>query len=249
VGVFAITRMGEKSSSTAAEDNAPHYDAAASEPDYAPNYEAAEDEMGAAPENGNMQNVGKTDFEDFLNSITDRDKAESSTKVEDYHEDSMWEGAVSEEVGTSLDFLNYDLTLMRLEIYPNDYEELLQTDAFVVTHGRIEAGLDKWEAFFEKSQEGIPAYVDLVEFTEEGDAIITALIYNGETYHVVMDCTRDAFGNTGIVEHKYKYLYTDTFDDRTEVVLSDLKLEGEEVREAILSDGTDVYYLVNYEMD
>ena len=88
--------------------------------------------------------------------------------------------------------------------------------------------------------------MDLIEFTVEGDAIITAIVYDGETYHMVMDYTRDAWGKTGIVEYEYKYLYTDTKDGRSVVVLSDLKLEGEEIRKAIRENDADLHCVVEF---
>lgn len=38
----------------------------------------------------------------------------------------------------------------------------------------------------------------------------------------------------------------DTQEERTEVVLSDLELKDEEIRDAIMSDGLDIHYLVQY---
>lgn len=250
VGIFAVTRMGEKSASTQSAENSPQCDAVASAPEEVQDYEGSMNEM--ATQNGNSQYEEEGSLEDLWNSLAGSDRAESSTNAEDSPQFNYPEEMVGEEPAMSdegFEVYDYDEVVRWLELYPNDYEELLHTDAFVVAHGSIEAGWDNWQRFLSDAQAGEYSYISLVEFTEEGDAIITAVVYDGEIYHIVMDCTRDAWGTTGIVEYEYKYLYTDTYDGWTEVVLSDLELEGEEIREAILSDGTDIHSLVNYVME
>ena len=248
VGIFAITRTGGKKADTTAADSAPHYDSAASEP------ESMTDGTNNVHMNTAEQEVVddlgiSSDWEDFWNSIGDSEKSESAAEAETYNPSNTPEEVVGEEPAMSdREEMVYDYHshVNRLQSYSNTFEELMDADAFVVVHGQVNSGLDVWENFLEDSQSGIPACMDLIEFTVEGDAIITAIVYDGETYHMVMDCTRDAWGKTGIVEYEYKYLYTDTKDGRSVVVLSDLKLEGEEIRDAIMSDGLDIHYLVEY---
>ena len=248
VGIFAITRTGGKRADTTAADSTPHYDSVASEP------ESMTDVTNNVHMNTAEQEVVddlgiSSDWEDFLNSIGDSEKSESAAEAETYNPSNTPEEEVGEEPAMSdREEMVYDYQshVNRLQSYSNEYAELLSSKAFVVVHGNIKAGRNTWESFLEDSQNGIPASVDLIEFTVEGDAIITAIVYDGETYHMVMDCTRDAWGNSGIVEYEHKYLYTDTQDGRTIVVLSDLKLEGEEIRDAIMADGLDIHYLVEY---
>ncbi len=247
VGIFVITRVGNKSSDATASDNAPHYDHASNGP------ASVSDGMQHVEMNVAEQEVADSGnssaWKDFWNSIGDSEKSEASAEMENYTPSIAPEDIVGEEPEIAppgiIEF-DEELIIERLQLYPNDYEELLQTDAFVVVHGEVKSGMNIWQSFLEDSQSGIPACVDLVEFTEEGDAIISAIVYDEEIYHVVMDCTRDAWGNTGIVEYEYHYLYTDTQDGRTVVVLSDLKLEGEDIRKAIMSDGMEIYYLLEY---
>ena len=248
VGIFAITRTGGKRADTTAADSTPHYDSVANEPesmaDGTNNVQMNTAEQEAIEDAGNS-----SDWEDFLDSIRDNEKSESAVEAEDYATSNTPEEVVGEEPAISVpEIIGFDKesVIERLQLYPNTYDELLQTDAFVVMHSKVKGGLSMWESFLEDSQNNISSSVDLLEFTVEGDAIITAVVYDGETYHVVMDCTRDAWGKTGIVEYEYKYLYTDTQDGWTTVILSDLKLEGEDVRKAIMEDGMDVHHLVEY---
>lgn len=236
VGIFAITRSFNRSASAPASDSA-HYDAAT---DGTNNVQ-----MNAAEPATSEDSGYSSDWDDFWNMIQDSEKSESSVEMEN----NTPEEVVGENVGSvpsvNVEF-DKEYIIEKLQSYSNDYEELLQANAFVVAHGEVKQGLYEWKIFVEDAQSGIPASIDLIEFTEEGDAIITAVVYDGETYHIVEDCTRDVWGNTGIVEYECQYLYTDTQDDRTTVILSNLKLEGEEIRETIMADGTNVYFVVEY---
>ncbi|MBR4084437.1 MAG: DUF4362 domain-containing protein [Lachnospiraceae bacterium] len=241
IGIFAITRIGEKSASAPAADTA-HNSAT---------YMESEGVQNVGAESGVKESTPyDSDVNDFLNDLTGNKKEEFMTEAADscpqhsVQEDMMAaEPDISEQ--EDIAYNNREL-VSKLQSYSNVYEELLETEAFVVVHGKAVRGRNVWQKFLEDAQAEIPSEVDLVEFTEEGDAIITGLVYDGEIYHVVMDCTRDAWGKTEILEYEYKYLYTDTQDGCTEVVLSDLELEGEEIREAILTDSLDVHYLVQY---
>ena len=82
-----------------------------------------------------------------------------------------------------------------LSEYSNDYEELCNSDAFVVAHGEVSAGMDKWELFMMEANCGNEAQVDVIRFTEEGDAIITRVCYKDGMYYLLEDSTRDAWGN------------------------------------------------------
>lgn len=247
VGIFAITRTANKSADTTA-DSTPHYDSVANEPESMADgtnnvhMDVAEQDAATATENSSA-------WEEFWNSIGDSEKSESAAEAETYNPSNSPEEVVGEEPAISdREEMVYDYQshVNRLQSYSNTFEELLDSDAFVVVHGQVNSGLNAWENFLEDSQSGIPACMDLIEFTVEGDAIITAIVYDGETYHLIMDCTRDAWGNTGIVEYEYKYLYTDTEEGRLVVVFSDLKLEGEEIRKAIRENDADVHYVVEF---
>ncbi len=243
VGIFAITRSVNKSAEAPAADSTPNYEQAGDEPD------SVFDGTNNVEMNAAEQEMIDSGYSSGWDEFRDSEKAEASVDVENYNPSNTPEDVVGAEPSISdseMIWFDKELTIDKLQLYPNDYEELLETDAFVVAHGEVKNGMIEWESFLEDSQSGISASVDLIEFTVEGDAIITAIVYDGQTYHMVMDYTRDAWGRTGIVEYEYKYLYTHTQDGRAVVVLSDLKLEGEEIRKAITADDVDVHYLTEY---
>ncbi|WP_064094170.1 DUF4362 domain-containing protein [Rossellomorea aquimaris] len=84
-----------------------------------------------------------------------------------------------------------------------DNKELLQdynpisTD-IVATHGEIE-NLDRFKEFFDHVSSGKPDWIRVVSYTEEGDAILQELDYDGETIQSKLDSRRDRFGS-GVVE-------------------------------------------------
>lgn len=231
VGIFAITRVVEKGASTSATDT-------------------IQNNVAVSWDGASEKESSNSEWKDFVNSLGEGKKEESAAEAVDSspqyseQEDMMSaEPEMSEQGGIRYSYKN---VVKNLQSYSNVYEELLETKAFIVVHGRVKSGNDVWQQFLKQSQDGKSSSVDLIEFTDEGDAIITSIVYDEEVYHVVMDCTRDVWGKTEIVEYEYKYLYTDTRDGHTDVILSDLKLEGEEIREAIMTDSLDVHYLVQY---
>ncbi len=238
VGLYFSTRTGRKADT-----------AADSSGGSAPQYDAATNDMHSAV--GEQEADGGFHLQDILDSLGGNNKTDNAPQ--DYYQESASssERAESEsintpeeDIGASGDYWmdTYD----RLCAYPNDYEALLQTDAFVVAHGAVKSGMEQWDAFLECVEQGDTAYVDVVQFTEEGDAIISAVVFMGDWYYVLTDHTRDAWGNQGMVEYGYRYLYLDRQDGRTRVVLTDLELGEEEISNAIDTEPTEFFELVQY---
>ncbi len=241
VGLYFTTRTGRKEAT------------ADSSAGSAPQYDTMKENSAVASQESTD---GGFDLNDILD-IFDRGNDKADSAPQDYYQESAStaQDGASENVESNVtnepeEIVGeiYDEWEMfdRLSAYPNDYEALLQTDAFVVVHGTVKSGLEQWNTFIDSTKDGKPAYVELVQFTVEGDAIITAIQYTGDYYHVLTDYSRDAWGNTGMVEHEYGYLYLDIQDGRTRVVLSDLKLEEEEISDAIVTKPTEMVELVQF---
>ncbi|WP_332646659.1 DUF4362 domain-containing protein [Lysinibacillus sp. 54212] len=62
------------------------------------------------------------------------------------------------------------------------------------SHGSIE-GLEKMVHFYDNVQNGVPSDLRIVHYTIEGDPIITDLSYDGKSFEVTYDTTRDKFGS------------------------------------------------------
>lgn len=241
VGLYFSTRSGRKEAADSSGGSAPHYD-------------AAMDEVNSAV--GEQETDGGFHLQDILESLGGNNKSESTS--EGYYEESA-----SASADNAFDHMESDRTnepeesigaedgywpdiVDRLASYSNDYEALLQTEAFVVAHGIVKSGMEQWEDFLQSVEQGDIAYTEVIQFTEEGDAIITAVVFLGERYYVLADHTRDAWGKQGRIEYEYKYLYLDKRDGRTRVVLTDLELGEEDLSDAIDKEPGAFFELVQY---
>lgn len=240
VGLYFTTRTGRKEATAdSSAGSAPQYDTAMKENSAVGNQEAVDGTNGGF------------DLEDILDVFDGgKDKTESTSQGYAPEQDSGVESNVGSEpeyvVGEIYsEWEMYD----RLALYPNDYEAILETDAFVVVHGTVKSGMEQWNSFIDNAKDGKPAYVELVQFTVEGDAIITAIQYTGDYYHVLADHSRDAWGKTNVIEYVYDYLYLDIQDGRTGVVLSDWDLGEYEISKAIAEKPEDFFELVQYVND
>lgn len=102
-----------------------------------------------------------------------------------------------------------------LEKLPKDYSqvEAAGNGDIVITFGETK-NADRLNKFVNKAALGMPAMVRIVQYTVEGDPIITDFIYKqtqSDYYLYRQDNSRDAFGGTGIgiTEKIYSYLITD----------------------------------------
>ncbi len=232
VGIFAITRIGNKSADMAA-DYAPNYDSASEAPEHMSDG-TNHVEMNAAEQE--MEDVG---YSSGWEEVFDSERAESSAGVESDTPSNTPEEVVGDEPSFSdSEIVEYDdeWIMERLQAYPNDYEQLLETDAFVVVHGTVKSGMEQWEVFWNSVNEGKPAYVDVIRFTEEGDAIITSIQFTGAYFRTLEDHTRDAWANPNysFMDYGCMNLYLDIQEDVTRVLLSELRLEKEEIADALV---------------
>lgn len=246
VGLYFTTRTGRKEAAMESSGGS------------APQYDAMKENSAVADQEASDGTNG-FDFEDILN-WGDRGQDKSESMAENYAppQDSAMQDGASENVESNITNEPegivgeiYDEWEMfdRLSSYPNDYEAILETDAFVVVHGTVKSGMEQWNSFIDNVKDGKPAYVELVQFTDEGDAIITAIQYTGDYYHVLADHSRDAWGKTNVIEYVYDYLYLDIQDGRIGVVLSDWDLGEYEISKAIAERPEDFFELVQYGND
>lgn len=65
------------------------------------------------------------------------------------------------------------------------------------------------KSFIENSKNGIDDEIEVVQYTTEGDPIITTVRYNGidGTFEIVMDITQDKFGVPEIIKKEYDNSY------------------------------------------
>lgn len=163
-------------------------------------------------------------------------------------EEGKHEITVNDSVGDGMFEMKYDSIAVKehLAEYPDDFDKLCETNAFVVMHGEILLGLEKWENFLETVKKGESTSVDIVQFTVEGDAIITNLTYAENSYYVVVDNTRDFWGTGEYIEDKFTYCNVVQREAGVEVLLSKDRLDGDISEENYEDSG--VYHLFQYKI-
>lgn len=208
--------------------------------------------MESADMEANAEDVGSF-FEELLDGFGDKEESatsgtqntvqDSASDSEDnfYTEDAIAEQLPSkeqEEVGTSA------AVKKELEDYSNDYEELCNGEAFVVTHGVVSAGYDKWEAFVNGYERGENVSVDVIRFTVEGDAIIIRVWYENGVFHILEDSTRDAWGVSDYAEYTFEGMNViKSSDGMVQVIFADAVIYD---MESVNYEETPVYFLVEY---
>lgn len=113
---------------------------------------------------------------------------------------------------------NNDLYLSvknELAALPADYstEDAVDDGCFVIVHGEVRSDRKIADDFISNAKKGTPGALRIVQYTVEGDPIITQVIFDGSVFHSILDASRDTFGvDTGQYEEsEYPYLETYQF--------------------------------------
>lgn len=110
-----------------------------------------------------------------------------------------------------------------LSSIPTDYstDDAVKDGCFVVLHGILMSLQSIADDFVAASQVNQEATLMIVQYTIEGDPIITNLFFDGGVFHGVVDYTRDFFkGSADYTQFTYDYLHVFNADDRQHVCLS-----------------------------
>lgn len=89
-------------------------------------------------------------------------------------------------------------------------------------HGSI-VGLEKMDLFYEKTTKNVDSKLRVVHYTTEGDPIITDLSYEGGTFTVQHDSTRDQFGSGDIRTLSCNKFYKEENPTNLSYVVSECK--------------------------
>lgn len=172
----------------------------------------------------------------------DAQKNQEVAEDTDYFEDASPENESVNSESAPVD--SVESIVEELAEYSNKHEELCNEEAFVVTHGNVSAGMDKWNAFVTSFGRGEEAEVDVIRFTEEGDAIITKVSYKDGLFHLVEDSTRDAWGTGTYTEYEFTCMNViKNSEGYTEVVFANQYITD---LQAVELQEVPMYYLVQY---
>jgi hypothetical protein len=136
---------------------------------------------------------------------------------------------------------------------PSDYtsEQAVKDNCFVIGLNKTE-GEEVLNSFIQNTYNGIAGYLRRVNYTVEGNPIITDVIYDGNKYFIFEDKTRDAFGGDGdkLYKKEYKFINTYVKENKKIVYLADRNdITNEEFDQKIASSSTEVLpdiYLLSY---
>lgn len=154
-------------------------------------------------------------------------------------------------LGTLLGFSNtadsasiFDSIKTKLKKYPSDIHysaDLAAKDGhYVIVHGRIKGGQEKWNAFLKAVNNKKDASVSIVQYTTEGDALIIFVSYYNDQFYWVEDDTRDQFGSQQYFEGSYPYLKTFKSDSGYTItyLLNDDTLTLDDIQKSQLSSSS-----------
>lgn len=187
--------------------------------------------------------------EDMYESVADSTNSMSGGAVSDMAPEMenvecsdgvAWDDELTQSAGATVEMA--ESIVEELAKYSNDYEMLCNGEAFVVTHGNVSAGMDKWEQFLLEINRGNEAQVDVIRFTEEGDAIITRVCYKDGMYYLLEDSTRDSWGNGTYTTYEFASMnMIKDSEGYVEIIFADIiVMDPESV------DSQAMYYLVQY---
>lgn len=136
-----------------------------------------------------------------------------------------------------------DLNKIKSEIslIPKEYnaDTAVKDGCFVIVHGELKSETNIMDNFVLDSKNRKSSAITIVQYTEEGDPIITKVVYNGHSYYGVEDDTRDAFSsleNRKYWEFEYKYLKVfEENDSKRYYLVNDEKLTSEDIWKSVIS--------------
>ena len=104
----------------------------------------------------------------------------------------------------------------RLKELPDNFADIAQrNDVFAITYGSARTGQQLWEEFLSDIRFETPSQVILTQFTVDEDPIYYFIEYNGDSFHIVVDNTRDGYDDeSGYTEGFWNYLKVEGYAEQ-----------------------------------
>jgi len=114
---------------------------------------------------------------------------------------------------TSYTFKDYDEIKSILRGYPSLYDDVVKReDIFSVLLANAYGGINRFDNFLAECRLGIPGYMVMAQFTSNLDPIYYYIEFDGFSYHIVVDQTRDEYNEEyGYVEAFGQYLKVERY--------------------------------------
>lgn len=116
--------------------------------------------------------------------------------------------------------------------FSNDADALVKEGCFVIGFNQIVGGLEQWNAFCASINKRVASELVLAQFTDEGDAILDYLYYDGSKVYHVSDSTRDGFAAEGNPYFEETFLYLKVFDE--------IRENGDKVKSVVLTNDSEL---------
>lgn len=135
---------------------------------------------------------------------------------------------------------------IKLTDLPNPYppDQAVANGDYVNIHGGT-SNSDRMAAFLEAVYAKRAAAIRCTNYTVEGDAVITDIVFDGSKFSVQIDTTRDAFGEQQVTQHEYRNMLEHRQDGTTQVFLTN----GAKITEDLYQNGFDGYLLTSWQSD
>lgn len=117
-------------------------------------------------------------------------------------------------LGTAKESDKFTAIIEMLSEYPDKMSsKVFPDDTLVIVHGAYEDKLGLIDHLLLSYQEKVATKLLIVQYTIEGDPILTQLHYDGELFYGVIDNTRDDFGSP--YYRLFEFPILKTFSDRS----------------------------------
>lgn len=132
-------------------------------------------------------------------------------------------GCLGRDIGTPDRPVSYADIKAELTKIPEEYksEDAVAAGHVVIVHGTMASDPAILTGFIEETWKGVKKDLTLVQYTIEGDPILTRVYFDGAVYRGMEDSTRDKFGEQGYREFEFRYLKLLEDQGRRLVILAD----------------------------
>lgn len=154
----------------------------------------------------------------------------SSEKSENVQKETAQDLQSQAEKGDNIEY-NEDRIEQHLKALPSDSDDINALSDIYILSYNSEKNRDIWDSFLADTNSGKQSEITICQFTTEGDAIFTAINYDGSKFRTISDNSRDKFrGNYDkLIKTEYSHL-----------VILDYENNGIKYGEAILTDNPEL---------
>lgn len=131
-----------------------------------------------------------------------------------------------------------------LSLFPKKYkaDTAVKDGCFVIVHGVLKSKISIMDAFVSNCKSGKASSITIVQYTVEGDALITKVVYSNHKYYGIDDGTRDAFASLeDRIYREFEYKYLKVFEEKSNMsyyLVNDDKLSSNDISKSSTSSNS-----------